>query len=142
MDELTVFHERRIATKTELQSLVGKLSFAMKCVPAGRFFLRRFLNLATLLRHGHHKIRLNLDFEADIEWRQRFLPRWNGTCSFLQSDETSATSMHLFTDAAGRQAVAECMLTSGSFFLGLIGCLKLSCQLRSTSLACLGCKLA
>ncbi|GAV00946.1 hypothetical protein RvY_11728 [Ramazzottius varieornatus] len=35
MDELTVFHRKPRATKNELQSLIGKLSFATKCLPAG-----------------------------------------------------------------------------------------------------------
>ena len=96
-----MFHQRRTATKTELQSLIGKLSFATKCIPAGRFFLRRFIELASRCRQNFHKIRVTTDFKADIEWWMRFLPEWNGTCSFLQLDETSASSMHLFTDAAG-----------------------------------------
>ena len=101
MDELTVFHQRRLATKTEMQSLIGKLSFATKCIPAGRFFLRRFINISSGVRQNSRKIRLTSDFKADVEWWMRFLPEWNGTCSFLQSEETSASSMHLFTDAAG-----------------------------------------
>ena len=61
----------------------------------------RNVSEASRCRQNFYKILVTTDFKADIEWWMRFLPEWNGTCSFLQLDETSASSMHLFTDAAG-----------------------------------------
>ena len=46
------------STKRELLSLIGKLAFAAKVVPAGRLFLHRLIHLSTTVRRLHHRIRL------------------------------------------------------------------------------------
>ena len=50
---------RRTATctKRELLSLIGKLSFTTKVVPAGRLFLRRLFDLSTTVDRLHHHLR-------------------------------------------------------------------------------------
>ncbi|KAL5510137.1 hypothetical protein EMCRGX_G005629 [Ephydatia muelleri] len=57
---------RHKATKRELLSLIGKLSFAAKVVPAGRLFLRRLIDLSTTVRKLHHHISLNAEARANI----------------------------------------------------------------------------
>ena len=57
---------KRRATKRELLSLIGKLSFAAKVVPAGRLFLRRLIQLSTTVRKLHHHIHLNPEARADL----------------------------------------------------------------------------
>jgi hypothetical protein len=69
-------------------SLIGGLSFATKCIPAGRIFLRRLLDLAHSVKQLHHRVRLGPSFQADIDWWLTFLPTWNGSYSFLQPDCT------------------------------------------------------
>lgn len=46
LDEFTVFSRITNTTKRDLLSLDGKLSFAAKCTPVGRIFLRRMIDLA------------------------------------------------------------------------------------------------
>ena len=41
---------KKKTTKRELLSLIGKLSFAAKVIPAGRIFLRRLIDLSTLVK--------------------------------------------------------------------------------------------
>ncbi|KAL5457463.1 hypothetical protein EMCRGX_G034726 [Ephydatia muelleri] len=65
---------RHKATKRELLSLIGKLSFAAKVVPAGRLFLRRLIDLSTTARQLHHHVTLNAEARADIKWWEDFLP--------------------------------------------------------------------
>ena len=48
LEELQSFSTRKKCTKRQLLSLIGKLSFACKVVPAGRIFLRRLINGGTL----------------------------------------------------------------------------------------------
>ena len=55
--ELDRWSTRCKAMKRELLSLIGKLSFAVRAVPAGRLFLRRFITLASTVAHLHHQIR-------------------------------------------------------------------------------------
>ena len=92
---------RHKATKRELLSLIGKLSFAAKVVPAGRLFLRRLLDLSTTVRKLHHHISLNAEARADIRWWDSFLPSWNGVAMFLDPEWTAADSLQLYTDASG-----------------------------------------
>ena len=73
---------RKKTTKRELLSLIGKLSFAAKVVPAGRIFLRRLIDLSTSAKKLHHHIHLSASARADIQWWQDFLLGWNGvSCS-------------------------------------------------------------
>ena len=74
--ELNLWSSRRSTTKRELFSLLGKLSFAARAVPAGRLFLHRLISLSTSVTQLHHHIRLNADARADISW---WRASWNGT---------------------------------------------------------------
>ncbi|OQV20021.1 hypothetical protein BV898_06025 [Hypsibius exemplaris] len=96
-----VFSNRKYATKREILSLVGGLAFATKCIPAGKIFLRRLLDLAHSVTQYHHRVKLGPSFRADLEWWLNFLPLWNGQHSFLDSEWSSAFDLHLYTDAAG-----------------------------------------
>ena len=92
---------RRKATKRELLSLIGKLSFAARAVPVGRLFLRRLITLASTVVHLHNRIRLNAEAQADITWWQTFLPTWNGTAKFIDLNSVLAADMLLYADASG-----------------------------------------
>eukprot|EP00731_Ephydatia_muelleri_P033689 Em0035g26a len=92
---------KRKATKRELLSLIGKLSFAAKVVPAGRLFLRRLIQLSTTVRKLHHHIHLNPEARADLRWWNSFLPSWNGISMFIALEWKDADSFQLYTDASG-----------------------------------------
>lgn len=93
--------KRRKATKRELLSLIGKLSYAAKVIPAGRIFLRRLIDLSTSARKLHHRISLTASARADIKWWQDFLPGWNGVGLMLQPDWVHGCDLNLHTDASG-----------------------------------------
>ena len=59
---------KKKATKRELLSLIGKLSFAAKVIPASRIFLRRLIDLSTSVKKLHHHITLTASARADIQW--------------------------------------------------------------------------
>ena len=108
---LDLWATHKNTTKRELLSLIGKVSFAARAVPAGRLFLRRLIMLSTTVTQLHHHIRLTADARADIEWWQTFLPTWNGTAKFIDPATIAAADMDLFTDAAGH-------LGCGAYFKG------------------------
>ena len=81
---------RHKATKRELLSLIGKLSFAAKVVPAGRLFLRHLMDLSPPVRKLHHHVGLNAEARADITWWDSFLPSWNGVAMFLDPEWIAA----------------------------------------------------
>ena len=71
------------ATKRQLQSLLGSLLHATKCVKNARFFLNRML---TTFRNAKnpHDIKLDQDLTRDPKWFQQFLPLFNGVCLYSQ----------------------------------------------------------
>ena len=78
LQDLLFMHARKKCIKQELLSLIGKLSFACKILPAGRMFLRRLIDLSTTVKQLHRHIRLTTDARLDIRWWFDFLPQWSG----------------------------------------------------------------
>ena len=75
---LSDWSNKRSATKKELQSLIGKLQFAAKCVPAGRIFISRLLDSLHGLKEQSHKFRITLQFRKDLNWWSSFMNSFNG----------------------------------------------------------------
>ena len=101
MDELTQMRRRDKCTKRELLSLIGKLSFCCKVLPAGRMFLRRMIDLSTTVSHLHHRISLTTEAYLDLQWWLEFLPSWSGTSLILNTRWTPSPALNLYTDASG-----------------------------------------
>ena len=101
LKELEDWQQRKKATKRQLLSLIGKLSFAARAVPAGRLFTRRLITLTIKVKQLHHHIRLNDEAQADILWWKTFLPSWNGTALFVDRTATAAIDLEIYTDASG-----------------------------------------
>lgn len=103
---------QRSATKSELQSLVGKLSFVTKCVRQSRLFLSRILALLRPLKHNHYHTKLSKEFHRDIRWWLRFLRTYNGV---------SVIPLSLWSTPDGIFSTDACLtgcggLTSSQFF--------------------------
>ena len=64
-------------TRTELESLIGKLAFIARCVQPGRIFISRLLEgLRSMPRKGKHPVTPGM--RKDIIWWQRFAPNFQG----------------------------------------------------------------
>ena len=92
LSDLQQFIHRHKCCKRELLSLIGKLSFACKVVPAGRIFLRRLIDKSTTVSWLRDRLRITQDVKADIQWWLDFLPTWTGVSLLLESDWTSSHS--------------------------------------------------
>lgn len=91
--------EKICCAKTELQSLIGSLQFASKCIPAGRLFSRKLIHhLPDVSKNS--TIVLDADFFADLSWWSEFLIKWNGTADFLSPNWDLPDVLQLFTDAS------------------------------------------
>jgi len=66
--ELLDMASRMKCRKRNLLSLIGKLSFACKVVPAGRIFLRRLIDRSCTVKHLHHWLHLTKETQADLQW--------------------------------------------------------------------------
>ena len=72
------WERRRTATKRDIFSLIGKLSFACKVVKPGRMLLWRLIDLSTSVDSIHHFVTLGAEGREDVRWWRDFLPSWNG----------------------------------------------------------------
>lgn len=64
----------------------------------GRSFLSRAISLLGTARRGHHHIRLNAQFRADMLWWRTFAAHWNGA-SLVVTEDSRVVS--LTSDASG-----------------------------------------
>ncbi len=105
MDEivelLQSWQQKKICTKRELLSLIGKLSFVSRVVRAGRTFLRRLIVLSKSVKFLHFKIKLNKSARADLYWWMKSIQSHNGVTYFPVKWHENECSV-LFTDASDR----------------------------------------
>ena len=100
--ELALWSERTTASREELQSLVGVLSFAAKVVATGRTFLRRMIDhMKSLPPHSDATTQhaLSNTFEMDLQWWRKFLTKWNGVCIVPDVNWSPAHTLSIYTDA-------------------------------------------
>ena len=88
LSELRHFCRCKSCTKRELLSVIGKLVFTSKVIPAGRIFTRRLIDASMSVARYHHRIHLNHEIRADLQWWLDFTSEWNGQSFFLQDHWT------------------------------------------------------
>ena len=69
---------RCTAPKRELLSLIGKLAFAARVIPAGCLFCWWLFQLSSWVEKLHHHIYMSAEAREDLQWWHNFLPSWNG----------------------------------------------------------------
>ena len=78
---------KRKATKRELQSLAGSISWAAKCIKAVRPILRNIIDLFKGLRNAKHHVRLPAFLKSDV----RYLLQWCETFNGVDFGQTRAS---------------------------------------------------
>ncbi len=104
---------RKAVRKRELLSLIGHLQHAAKVVRQGRSFLRRLIDLSTVVNHLDKFVRLNIGARSDITWWRTFAHQWNGT-SMLYTYNLQRPQLHIYSDASGSWGCAA--LTGAVWF--------------------------
>lgn len=71
--ELEIWNTNPYVSRTQLESIIGKLQFCCHCVRSGRVFLNRLLNC---LRRMRRRVRYRLPPQAaaDLQWWRTYLP--------------------------------------------------------------------
>ena len=110
-------------TKKELRNLVGILSFAASCAPAGRTFMRRLYDAQ---KHKGKFCRINRGLKCDLSWWISFVLEdggWHGVSMLIEDFVTTAEELGLFTDASLEGFGATFVLPDGTceFFSGRWG---------------------
>ncbi|XP_065182584.1 uncharacterized protein LOC135813415 [Sycon ciliatum] len=95
-------------TQRELDSLLGKLSFAARVIIPGRTFMRRLWDICHRYSQPHYKIKLSVEALEDLKWWQRLLSQWNGKSFFHMPNWTPSPDIQLFTDASGSIGWGAC----------------------------------
>ena len=81
----------------DLQSLLGKLSFACNTVRAGRIFVSRLINIIKIFpSEGIHK--LDEEAKKDISWWSRFMSKFDGV-TMMPDSRWAAPNSVISTDA-------------------------------------------
>jgi hypothetical protein len=101
--------QRTHATKRELQSLIGVLSFCCRGVRFGRAFLRRLIDLTTTLPYQESVAELTPDMQADVAWWQKFaFTEWQGVSYLMDPTPIELARMAAFSyaDSCGEECAA------------------------------------
>ena len=81
LDLCRLYSCRKVITKKQLQSLLGKLLYLHTCVPTARSFVNRLLNT---LRQATTSVKINEVMKKDILWFVNFVSQFNGKVLFHQ----------------------------------------------------------
>lgn len=95
------WRNRRWCNRRQLESLIGHLHHAAKVVWPGRTFLRRMIDLLCCFRTRDHPIRLNAEFQLDVQWWHDFLTSWHGVSFWLFPGMSAPADIVVTSDAAG-----------------------------------------
>jgi hypothetical protein len=83
---LSDFQQRVWSSRTSLESLLGKLSFAAQVLPGARPFLRRIID--TIRSRPTGRIRLPGSFRSDVKYWLKHLTSWNGLAQWRRPVRT------------------------------------------------------
>lgn len=111
---------RRSCTRTELESLIGKLGHACKVVRPGKTFMRHMFELMAGTRQAHHHIRIGTALRSDLRWWATFTEDWNGA-SLLQEFGLRHVS-HMSAGQTLLGTLAGCRLSGRQHLTNAIGC--------------------
>ena len=76
--ELKTWYRRTVATKQELQSILGKLMWVSRAVRHSRAFINRIIAEIKQLTAQKQKITLSSDIRKDLLWCLKFMDTFNG----------------------------------------------------------------
>ena len=113
-NELCTWKGLRTCNKRKLLSLIGKLQFLASVVRPGRTFVRRMIDISKKVKFLHYKIKLNSEFQKDVDWWIRYMRSWNGVSLFYEEAWLSNDLLQLYTDASD---LALAAYYSSSYFI-------------------------
>ena len=93
LDQIKKLRRRKVITRRQLQSVIGRIIHVAKCVAPARLFACRLLD--TLRGPVQNSYEVDREIRADLNWFVNYLKDWNGI-SYVPSPQVSAT---IYTDA-------------------------------------------
>ena len=92
---------RRDINKRQLQSLVGRLSWASLVVYGGRPHIRRLINRINTLKNPCHKTRISSCMRADLQWWMENVDLFNGFTPIAEERPSTHICIDACTQGAG-----------------------------------------
>ena len=97
MELVSMWQGKSKSSKTELQSLIGKLQYVTKCVLQSRVFMNRLLETLRSMK-SKKVIKLSESFRKDLKWWKLFMDKYNGV-SFIPSSFWTEPDVSFATDS-------------------------------------------
>ena len=107
--EVSTLHDSKSASKKQLQSLAGKLSWASQVIMGGRPHLRRILDQINRLVKPSHRTRITADMKADLSWWLCFAAQFNGNLPMIDYRQHISVCIDACPVAAGSFFQGQCM---------------------------------
>ena len=85
-DDLKTWYRKTVATKQELQSILGKLMWISRAVRHSRAFINRIISEIKKLTAQKQKITLSQDVRKDLLWWFKFMEVFNGIELIIPND--------------------------------------------------------
>ncbi len=99
--------------RSELESVVGFLSFAAKVIVPGRAFLQGLFDALAKRQSYYH---LDVEMRADLNWWKEFLPQWNDIQLLKRVADRPVYSF--YTNASGKWGMEGYILGNGQTIPG------------------------
>lgn len=79
-----------------LAFVISEVCGVLVTYPLCRHIIIFFINLLNDLRLCTGRVQLNAEFRRDLRWWQAYLPKWNGTSTFLETHWSSPEVLQLY----------------------------------------------
>lgn len=104
--ELENWENKKVVTRRQLESIIGKLQFVCNCVRSGRLFLNRLLNFLRRTKVGERH-RLPEQARADLSWWKHCMEIFQGT-TMMWYKQFEFPDQKAASDASGDAAAGVC----------------------------------
>ncbi len=98
--DLELWAQKSVASKQDIASIHGRLSFVAQVAKPGRIFLRCMVEEMQMVHEMDNRVPLSAEFLAEVCWWRDLLPEWNGVSLIPDQQWTANADFDLWTDAS------------------------------------------
>ena len=108
LHEVHQVYQATSASKRDLQSLLGRLSWASLAIQGARPHLRRLLDRINRLQGPRHRTRITIEMKKDLAWWIAFARIFNGSVPMLDYRNHLSVSIDACSEGAGGFSGGDC----------------------------------
>ncbi len=99
--DLELWAQKSVASKQDIASIHGRLSFVVQVAKPGTIFLHWMVEEMQTVQGMDDRIFLSAKFLVEVHWWWDLLPEWSGVSLILDQQWTANADFDLWTDALG-----------------------------------------